>query len=97
MINLPVQQAGPALSAVINNAAAQSMTLVQRNSFVGDVLSSHFGERFGLTNGEDALKPLLEEGNKRGGDLTRETPDYMEQSSSQTNFKNTPFLKGGCP
>ncbi len=45
-INLPAQQAGPALNAVINNAAAQSMTLVQRNSFVGDILSSHFAERF---------------------------------------------------
>ncbi len=45
-INLPAQQAGPALNAVVNNAAAQSMTLVQRNSFVGDILSSHFADRF---------------------------------------------------
>ena len=97
MINLPAAQAGPALNAVINNAAAQSMSLVQRNSFVGDVLSSHFAERFRTNVGEDALKPLLEEGNKRGGDLTRENPDSMEQTSSQANSKNTPFFKGGCP
>ncbi len=28
------------------NAAAQSMTLAQRNSMTGDFLSSHFGDRF---------------------------------------------------
>ncbi|MBR4571290.1 MAG: S8 family serine peptidase [Candidatus Riflebacteria bacterium] len=45
-INLPAPQAGPALSAVVNNAAAQSMTLIQRNSMTGDILSSHFADRF---------------------------------------------------
>ena len=45
-INLPAAQAGPALNAVTLNAAAQSMTLVQRNSLTGDILSSHFGDSF---------------------------------------------------
>ncbi len=45
-INLPAAQAGPALNAVTLNAAAQSMTLVQRNSFVNNILSSHFADRF---------------------------------------------------
>ena len=45
-INLPAAQAGPALNAVTLNAAAQSMTLVQRNSMTSDILSSHFADRF---------------------------------------------------
>ena len=89
MINLPAAQAGPALNAVINNAAAQSMTLVQRNSFVGDILSSHFAQKLPLEG-----KWLR---SNRKGDLTRENHDSMEQTSSQANAKNTPFSKGGCP
>ena len=85
LINLPAAQAAPALSAVVNNAAAQSMTLVQRNSMTGDILSSHFGDRFRSNTGEDALKPSLEGGNKREGDLTRVTPDSKTQTSSQAN------------
>ena len=46
LINLPANQAASALSAVEMNAAAQSMTLVQRNSMTGDILSSHFADRF---------------------------------------------------
>ena len=49
-INLPAAQAGPALNAVTLNAAAQSMTLVPRNSMTGDILSSHFGDRFRSEN-----------------------------------------------
>ena len=78
LINLPAAQAAPALSAVVNNAAAQSMTLVQRNSFVGDILSSHFADSFALTNGEDALKLSLEGENKRlatGGCCASERQD----------------------
>jgi autotransporter-associated beta strand protein len=77
-INLPAAQAGPALNAVINNAAAQSMTLVQRNSMTGDILSSHFADRFCSNTGEDALKPSLEGGNKRqatGGCCASERQD----------------------
>ncbi len=55
LINLPAAQAAPALSAVVNNAAAQSMTLVQRNSVTGDILSSHFGDRFAKERKADAL------------------------------------------
>ena len=65
LINLPAAQAAPALAAVVNNAAAQSMTLVQRNSLTSDILSSHFGDRFRSNTGEDALRPSLEGGNKR--------------------------------
>ena len=50
LINLPAAQAAPALSAVVNNVAAQSMTLVQRNSMTSDILSSHFADRFSSKN-----------------------------------------------
>ena len=62
-INLPAAQAGPALNAVTLNAAAQSMTLVQRNSMTGDFLSSHFGDRFRSKNTPFQCR--------RGGDRTR--------------------------
>jgi autotransporter-associated beta strand protein len=78
LINLPAAQAAPALSAVVNNAAAQSMTLVQRNSMTSDILSSHFADRFCSNTGEDALKPSLEGGNKRqatGGCCASERQD----------------------
>ena len=91
-INLPAAQAGPALNAVTLNAAAQSMTLVQRNSMTGDIFSSHF------------LKPLLEEGKPRsgrGGDRTRVTPGSEEQTSIQTNKNHTAdqslSIKDGLP
>ena len=58
LINLPAVQAAPALASVVNNAAAQSMTLVQRNSMTSDILSSHFGDRFREERKADALLPL---------------------------------------
>ena len=57
-INLPAAQAGPALNAVTLNVAAQSMTLVQRNSMTSDILSSHFGDRFAKERKAEALLPL---------------------------------------
>ena len=81
LINLPAAQAAPALSAVVNNAAAQSMTLVQRNSMTSDILSSHFGDRFpkASTGGEVA---------RSAGGVTRSvvTPDSKAQSSSQEDW-----------
>ena len=48
LINLPAAQAAPALSAVVLNAAAQSMTLIQRNSMTSTIFASHFSDRLTL-------------------------------------------------
>ena len=45
---------------------------------------------------QDVLKPSLEGGNKREGDLTSENFNSLEHLSSKAESKDAPFIKGGC-
>ena len=96
LINLPAAQAAPALSAVINNAAAQSMTFVQRNSFVGDILSSHFADRFAnkMLSQDEATNPRCSPTNGGGAAERSEAEGAALQSNAEVGATNERGLTG---